>query len=136
MGALFIGMFFMVLIMRPGVVTGDAPARPSQQENRQPEAVRSDVGDISKIISMFELLIEKIDRKDNQTSSPVIDQRGQDEDRAVERVTARQQAQEDLVRYHGNDPIVRERLGLGPRVSSDRVTADQFDRQYERRFSN
>lgn len=136
LGALFIGMFFMVLIMRPGVVTGDVPNRPAQQETRQAEVVRSDINDLSKVISMFELLIEKIDRKDAPAPAPVVNQREQDEDRTVERAVSRQQAQEDMVRYHGTDPLVRQRLGLAPRVSADRVTAEQFDRQYERRFSN
>jgi hypothetical protein len=76
-------------------------------------------------------LIEKIDRKDNQTPPPAINQRGQEEDRAVERVITRQQAQEDAVRYHGNDPIVRQRLGLGPRVSNDQVTVQEFDRLFD-----
>ena len=137
LGALFIGMFFMVLIMRPGVVTGDAPNRPVQQEVRQAEPARaSDINDLSKIMSMFELLIDKLDRKDAPAPAPVVDRREQEEDRAVERVTTRQQAQEDMVRYHGTDPLVRQRLGLGPRVSNDRVTAEQFDRQFERRFPN
>jgi hypothetical protein len=139
LGALFIGMFFMVLIMRPGVVTGDAPNRPVQQEVRQAQAEparTSDIDNLSKVVSMFELLIEKLDRKDPPAPAPVVDRREQEEDRAVERVTTRQQAQEDMVRYHGTDPLVRQRLGLGPRVSNDRVTAEQFDRQFERRFPN
>lgn len=133
LGALFIGMFFMVLIMRPGVVTGDAPNRPTQQSE---PARTSDINDLSKIMSMFELLIDKLDRKDAPAPAPVVEQRDREEERATERAVVRQQAQEEAVRYQGNDPLVRQRLGLGPRVSNDRVTAEQFDRQYERRFPN
>ena len=139
LGALFIGMFFMVLIMRPGIVTGDIPNRPAQQEVRQAEPARtSDINDLSKIMSMFELLIDKLDRKDAPAPAPapVVEQRDRDEERATERAVVRQQAQEEAVRYQGNDHYVRQRLGLGPRVSNDRVTAEQFDRQFERRFPN
>lgn len=131
LGALFIGMFFMVLIMRPGVVTGDVPNRPVQQEARQAEPVHSsDIDNLSKVVSMFELLIEKLDRKDAPAPAPVVDRREQEEERSNTRAMIRQQAQEEMARYEGNDSLVRQRLGLQPKISTDRVTVQEFDRLY------
>jgi hypothetical protein len=133
LGALFIGMFFMVLIMRPGVVTGDVPNRPVQQS----EPVRTpDVTDLSKVVSMFEMLIDKMEHKDTPNPTPTLTIREQEEDRSNTRAITRQDAQEEMTRYNGNDPVVRQRLGLQPKVNTDRVTVQEFDRLYADTKSN
>ena len=45
-----------------------------------------------------------------------------------------QEIQESAVRYNGEDSIVRGRMNLPPRVSSETITTQEFDRQFNARF--
>jgi hypothetical protein len=153
-GGIFVGMTIMVLLLKPHVSDGVrnalpdpvptatastaiftntnrpndvpvvpvAPVQPSTNTETNNEQVSN------RMLMLLEGILDKLEKQNNvepQAKGPNVE---------LSNRLAVQEIQESVVRYNGEDPIVRNRMNLSPRVSSETVTVQEFDRQFNARF--
>ena len=159
-GGIFVGMTIMVLLLKPHVSDGvrnalpdpvpaAAASTPIFNNNNRPNDVVSQPIEVpvqtvvpaaqtaaqntneqvsNRMLQMLDAILDRLEKQNNvepQAKGPNTNL----SDRLVV-----QEIQESVVRYNGEDSIVRGRMNLPTRVSSETITTQEFDRQFNARF--
>lgn len=154
-GGIFVGMTIMVLLLKPHVSDGvrnalpdpvspaeaSTPATPPQSQQAQVptvvvtpaapvvQAAPQDNAVATRTLQMLDAILDKLE-KQSKTVGP----QARSVDNSLSNRLAVQEIQESTVRYQGEDPVVRDRLNLNPRVADENVTTEDFDKQFNARF--
>jgi hypothetical protein len=98
-------------------------------------------------VEQEELVVEKDEERERMmlVLNAILDRLEQKDNSSEEKTTidvdlakrlVEQNAIESFVNYHGNDPVVRERLGLPPKIVVDNVTIASFEQEFATRFGD
>jgi len=83
-----------------------------------------------RMMLILNAILDRLEQKDNSTQEkPTVDVE-------LAKRLVEQDALESFVNYHGNDSVVRERLGLPPKIVVDSVTIAAFEQEFAARFGD
>jgi hypothetical protein len=83
-----------------------------------------------RMMLVLNAILDRLEQKDNSTQEkPTIDVE-------LAKRLVEQDALESFVNYRGNDSVVRERLGLPPKIVVDSVTIAAFEQEFATRFGD
>ena len=83
-----------------------------------------------RMMLVLNAILDRLEQKDNSTQEkPTVDVE-------LAKRLVEQDALESFVNYHGNDSVVRERLGLPPKIVVDSVTIAAFEQEFATRFGD
>lgn len=83
-----------------------------------------------RMMLVLTAILDRLEQKENSTEEkPIIDV-------DLAKRLIEQDALESFVNYRGNDPVVRERLGLPPKIVVDNVTIAAFEQEFATRFGD
>lgn len=155
-GGIFVGMTIMVLLLKPHVSDGvrnalpdpvpaAAASTPIFNNNNRPNDVVSQPIEVpvqtvvpaaqntneqvsNRMLQMLDAILDRLEKQNN------VEPQAKGPNTNLSDRLAVQEIQESVVRYNGEDSIVRGRMNLPPRVSSETITTQEFDRQFNARF--
>jgi hypothetical protein len=83
-----------------------------------------------RMMLVLNAILDRLEQKDNSTQEkPTVDVE-------LAKRLVEQDALESFVNYRGNDSVVRERLGLPPKIVVDSVTIAAFEQEFATRFGD
>ena len=83
-----------------------------------------------RMMLVLNAILDRLEQKDNSMQEkPTIDVE-------LAKRLVEQDALESFVNYRGNDSVVRERLGLPPKIVVDSVTIAAFEQEFATRFGD
>lgn len=83
-----------------------------------------------RLMIVLTAILDRLDQKENSTEEkPTVDVE-------LAKRLVEQDALESFVNYHGNDSVVRDRLGLPPKIVVDNVTIATFEQEFNTRFGD
>lgn len=144
------GMLVLLVIVKPKILTGIANG--IEDQPIQTAAVSEDdpsYRQFDHIISRIEELIARTGSTADGIQERVLPPQTQEQHTpekvaAFEAALAEQRQKELEVQYSGNDPIVRQRVGLGPKLTTieefdypgeEIVSIEKFDQAFKQNFS-
>jgi len=83
-----------------------------------------------RMMLVLNAILDRLEQRDNSTQEkPTVDVE-------LAKRLVEQDALESFVNYRGNDSVVRERLGLPPKIVVDSVTIAAFEQEFATRFGD
>lgn len=142
------GMVVLLIIVKPGVLTGIANGISEQPV--QPQVVQNEDNfrQFDHILSRFEELALRLSERPSEIEERRLPPQNQtshtpEKVAAFEAALEAQRQKELEVQYNGNDPIVRQRVGLGPKLTTieefdypgeEIVTIEKFDKVFNQQY--
>lgn len=160
-GIFAVGVFVTLLVVKPGFgsaildsmnnIAVAAFSNPKPEiivettrpvDEAEEEIIEESYDRVGEVINAVNTLTNRIDRVETRIATqvqPVVPMLTP-KHAAYQRALDQQAAQEKVAGYDGNDPIVRKRLGLAPKVPpfdlfmvDGEMDTAQFDREFEKR---
>lgn len=124
---LFICGILAFLVVNPKVIDSiQGQATVVEQE----EVVLEEDEERERMMLVLNAILDRLEQKDNPTQEkPTVDLE-------LAKRLVEQNAIENFVNYHGNDSVVRDRLGLPPKIVVDSVTIAAFEQEFATRFGD
>ena len=124
---LFICGILAFLVVNPKVIDSiQGQATVVEQE----EVVVEEDEERERMMLVLNAILDRLEQKYDPTQEkPTVDLE-------LAKRLVEQNAIENFVNYHGNDSVVRDRLGLPPKIVVDSVTIAAFEQEFATRFGD
>ena len=124
---LFICGILAFLVVNPKVIDS---IRGQATVVEQEKVVLEEDEERERMMLVLNAILDRLEQKDNPTQEkPTVDLE-------LAKRLVEQNAIENFVNYHGNDSVVRDRLGLPPKIVVDSVTIAAFEQEFATRFGD